>query len=347
VRTSEPGYYKWTQWTFIQLFNSWYNLETNKAGHIALLESEFAMRGNAQVRAACNETAVFSAEAWANMSEKEQQEILMNYRLAYLADTLVNWCPALGTVLANDEVSEGYSVRGGHPVERKSMKQWLLRITAYADRLLFGLDTIDWSESIKDIQRNWIGRSEGGSMVFEVVGKQGHNSLEESASDPNLESNRVENRYKIEVFTTRPDTIFGATFMVLAPEHELVQKLTTPDQQADIEKYIQRTKNRSERERMAEVKKVSGAFTGSFVVNPFTGAQIPIWIADYVLMGYGTGAIMAVPAHDSRDFAFAKHFNLPIIQVINRKGEIPSDPLNWEESYDSKEGILINSGFSQ
>jgi len=323
VRTSDPEYYKWTQWTFIQLFNSWYNLKTNKASRIALLKAEFALFGNGHIKAACSETPTFTAEEWVDMDERQQQQILMNYRLAYLADTMVNWCPDLGTVLANDEVSEGLSVRGGHRVERKSMKQWLLRITAYADRLLDGLDTIDWSESLKDIQRNWIGRSEGGSMLFAVEG-----STE-----------------TIEVFTTRPDTIFGATFMVLAPEHERVKTLTTSSQQAEIDRYIQRTKNRSERERMAEVKKVSGAFTGSYAINPFNGEKLPIWIADYVLMGYGTGAIMAVPAHDSRDFAFARHFNLPIIQVVSRKGETPSDPAGWEESYDSKEGVLINAGF--
>jgi leucyl-tRNA synthetase len=249
----------------------------------------------------------------------------MNYRMAYLAETVVNWCPALGTVLANDEVSEGRSVRGGHPVERKKMKQWLLRITAYADRLLSGLNTIDWTDSIKEIQRNWIGRSEGGSMRFALA-----NNTE---LDP------------IEVFTTRPDTIFGATFMVLAPEHELVSKITTPEYREKIDAYVMWAKNRTERERMTEVKKVSGEFTGAFAINPFTNEPIPIWIADYVLMGYGTGAIMAVPAHDSRDFAFARHYKLPVIQVVNKPGHEATDPSTWEESFDSKEGILINSGF--
>jgi len=325
VRTSDPDYYKWTQWTFIQLFHSWYNKKTDKAEAVNELVSVFETEGNASVLAACNETSVFTAAEWNQMSEKQQQETLMSYRLAYLAETAVNWCPALGTVLANDEVSEGHSVRGGHPVERKKMKQWLLRITAYADRLLGGLNTIDWTESIKEIQRNWIGRSEGGSMRFALENQKD--------IDP------------IEVFTTRPDTIFGATFMVLAPEHELVSKITTPEYHEKIDAYVSWAKNRTERERMTEVKKVSGEFTGAFAINPFTNQSIPIWIADYVLMGYGTGAIMAVPAHDSRDFAFARHYNLPIVQVVNRPGHEATDPSTWEESFDSKEGIMINSGF--
>lgn len=323
VRTCEPEYYKWTQWTFIKLFQSWFNKKNNKAESIETLISIFEKEGNLNVEAASSDAVTFTADSWNSMSEIAQQEMLMHYRLAYLADTMVNWCPALGTVLANDEVSEGLSVRGNHPVERKSMKQWLLRITAYADRLLNGLENIDWSDSLKDIQRNWIGKSVGGSLKF---------SIDESDET-------------IEVFTTRPDTIFGATFMVLAPEHELVKKITTPSQQKEIEAYVKRTKNRSERERMAEVKKVSGAFTGSYALNPFTNTEIPIWIADYVLMGYGTGAIMAVPAHDSRDFAFARHFSLPIVQVIKQKSEELSDPSSWETSYDSKEGIAVNSGF--
>ncbi len=505
VRTCDPDYYKWTQWTFIQLFNSWYNKKTDKAESISSLISEFKAAGNASISAACTETALFTADEWNQMPEKQQQEILMNYRLAYLAETAVNWCPALGTVLANDEVSEGFSVRGGHPVERKNMKQWLLRITAYADRLLAGLNTIDWSESIKEIQRNWIGRSEGGSMRFEVLnhplspsvggGTSATTNLPENkdstsihraymTSDPqtfNLLKDRsremrkapteaenilwqklrnsqigyrirrqqiidnyivdfvclpkktiievdgpihdfrkstdaqrseylellgyeilrfkneevianpdgvaqqisnfldskvlplgedlggveqpefenetnalspsvgggthVSENFEIEVFTTRPDTIFGATFMVLAPEHELVSKITTPECREKIESYLAWAKNRSERERMTEVKKVSGEFTGAYAINPFTGQPIPIWIADYVLMGYGTGAIMAVPAHDSRDFAFARHFNLPIVQVVNKPGHEATDPSTWEESYDSKDGIMINSGF--
>lgn len=323
VRTSDPAYYKWTQWTFIQLFHHWYNKDSNKAEPISKLISHFELLGNAGIRAACGEVESFSAEQWKSMNEPKQQEILMQYRLAYLADTMVNWCPALGTVLANDEVSEGLSVRGGHPVERRSMKQWLLRITAYSDRLLEGLETIEWSDSLKEIQRNWIGKSTGGAIHFPVD----------------------EHDQTIEVFTTRPDTIFGATFMVLAPEHELVGKITTLKQKDEVEAYVQRTKNRSERERMAEVKKVSGAFTGAYAINPFTEQKIPVWIADYVLMGYGTGAIMAVPAHDSRDFAFARHFGLPIVQVISKPGEAPSDPTTWDESYDSKEGVAINSGF--
>lgn len=323
VRTCDPDYYKWTQWTFIQLFNAWYNKKSNKAEPIASLIALFAAEGNSRIEAACSETETFTAAEWNSFSEKQQQTLLMHYRLAYLADTMVNWCPALGTVLANDEVSEGLSVRGGHPVERKSMKNWLLRITAYSDRLLAGLDSLDWSDSIKDIQRNWIGKSVGGSLQFKITG----------------------NETGIEVFTTRPDTVFGATFIVLAPELALVNEITTSAQRADVEAYVQRTKNRSERERMSEVKKVSGAFTGAYAINPFTNAEIPIWIADYVLMGYGTGAIMAVPAHDSRDFAFARHFDLPIVQVIQQKDETMSDTSSWEESYDSKEGIAVNSGF--
>ena len=492
VRTCDPDYYKWTQWTFIQLFNSWFNKQTNKAESVSELTALFASEGNAGVKAACNETSVFTAAEWNQMTEKQQQEILMNYRLAYLAETAVNWCPALGTVLANDEVSEGHSVRGGHPVERKQMKQWLLRITAYADRLLDGLNTIDWTESLKEIQRNWIGRSEGGSMRFKVdlplspsVGGGTQVEADTSESQDNITFSKgyitidlytfnllkerskemrknqteaekiiweklrkkqikhkirrqqiIDNyivdfvclpkktiieidgpihdfqkeadekrslylesigyqilRFKneavltnpdkvaqeiadfldskvlpsvvdigevlptgedlgvvftqteIEVFTTRPDTIFGATFMVLAPEHELVSKITTSECREKVDAYVSWAKNRSERERMTEVKKVSGEFTGAYAENPFTGEPIPIWIADYVLMGYGTGAIMAVPAHDSRDFAFARHFNLPVIQVVNKPGHEATDPATWDESYDSKEGIMINSGF--
>lgn len=323
VKTCDPNYYKWTQWTFIRLFESWYNKQTKRAEPISNLIAHFEQNGSGGIEAAAQAHPAFSADEWKSMNEHQRQELLMHYRLAYLADTVVNWCPALGTVLANDEVSEGLSVRGGHPVERKTMKNWLLRITAYADRLLDGLEKIDWSDSLKDIQRNWIGRSVGGSLTF---------ALED-------------NDRTIEVFTTRPDTVFGATFMVLAPEHELVPHITTEAQKAEIDDYILRTKNRSERERMSEVKKVSGAFTGTYAINPFNGERIPVWIADYVLMGYGTGAIMAVPAHDSRDFAFARHFGLPIVQVIQKPGEALSDPTGWEESYDSKEGIAVNSGF--
>ncbi|KAF0198316.1 MAG: leucyl-tRNA synthetase [Bacteroidetes bacterium] len=323
VRTSDPAYYKWTQWTFIRLFESWYNNDTQKAEPITKLTGIFTVSGNDGVNAACSETATFTAAAWNAFTEKEQQELLMNYRLAYLADTMVNWCPALGTVLANDEVSEGFSVRGGHPVERKSMKQWLLRITAYANRLLEGLERIEWPESIKEIQRNWIGRSEGCSAQFAIK---------------NFDQ-------KLEIFTTRADTMFGVTFMVLAPEHPFVAAITTPECRTKVEAYLHWAKNRSERERMSEVKKVTGEFTGAYAINPLNGEEIPVWVADYVLMGYGTGAIMAVPGHDSRDFAFARHFNLPVIQVVSRKGETPVDPSEWEDSYDSKEGVMINSGF--
>ena len=323
VRTSDPAYYKWTQWTFIQLFNSYYCNQTKKAQPIADLVKRFDAQGTEGLDAACSTPLTFTAEEWKAKSEKEQQEILMNYRLAYLADTMVNWCPELGTVLANDEVADGLSVRGGHPVVRKTMKQWLLRITAYAERLLEGLETIDWSESIKEVQRNWIGKSMGASLLFDIADKD----------------------INIEVFTTRADTLFGASFMVLAPEHEMISELVTEEQRAAVEEYVTWAKNRSERERMAEVKKVSGVFTGAYGINPFTGARIPIWVADYVLMGYGTGAIMAVPAHDSRDFAFARHFNLPITQVVAKPGEEPSDASQWTESFDAKEGVMVNSEF--
>lgn len=317
VRTCDPNYYKWTQWTFIRLFNSWYNNKTNKAESIEALIKEFQKNGNRTIKAVCDETEAFSSEEWANMNEKQQQTILMNYRLAYLSNTNVNWCPALGTVLANDEVKEGFSVRGGHPVERKLMRQWSLRITAYAQRLLDGLDHIDWSEPLKEIQRNWIGRSDGAMMDFIVDNEE---------------------KKKIKIFTTRADTIFGATFIVLAPEHELVEKLTTSDHREEVNEYVTVAKNRSERERMAEVKTVSGVFTGSYAINPISNERMPIWVADYVLYGYGTGAIMAVPAHDSRDYLFARYFNLSIREVV-AGGDISV------ESYDAKDGTLINSGF--
>jgi leucyl-tRNA synthetase len=317
VRTSDPTYYKWTQWAFIKLFNSWYNKKTNKAEALDDLIKEFEKNGNATVNAACSETPEFSAVQWKAMNEKEQQETLMNYRLAYLADTMVNWCPALGTVLANDEVSEGFSVRGGHPVVRKTMKQWSLRITAYADRLLKGLDEIDWSESIKEIQRNWIGKSEGAMIKFPIKG--------------------YDNLF-MEIFTTRPDTIFGVTYMTFAPEHEYVSLITTPDRKTAVEKYLIEAKNRSERERMADVKRITGEFTGAYAINPFTNEEVPIWVGDYVLAGYGTGAVMAVPGHDTRDWAFANHFGLPIKEVISG-GDIT------KEAYDSKDGICVNSGF--
>ena len=323
VRTSDPHYYKWTQWTFLQLFNSYYCNKCKKAQPISQLIDILSKNGTEGLDVACTKPMTFTAAHWNAMSEREQQETLMNYRLAYLADTMVNWCPELGTVLANDEVQDGLSVRGGYPVVRKSMRQWLLRITAYAERLLQGLETLDWTESIKDVQRNWIGKSMGASVFFKVADKD----------------------IDFEVFTTRADTLFGVTFMVLAPEHEMIDQLTTDAQRKEVQEYVIWAKNRSERERMSEVKKVSGVFTGSYAVNPFNGTKIPIWISDYVLMGYGTGAIMAVPAHDSRDFAFARHFNLPIIQVVAKPGEEPSDPATWTESFDAKEGVLVNSEF--
>ncbi|MCE3229396.1 MAG: leucine--tRNA ligase [Bacteroidetes bacterium] len=320
VRTSDPQYYKWTQWIFIQLFNSWYNKKSDKAEKIETLISEFEKNGNANVDACCDEeTKSFSAEQWKTFSEKEKSDTLMQYRIAYLGEAYVNWCPALGTVLANDEVKDGVSERGGHPVERKLMKQWSMRITAYAQRLLDGLDVIDWPESLKESQRYWIGRSEGTSLKFKI-----QNSKE-----------------SIEVFTTRPDTIFGVSFVTLAPEHALVEKITTAEQKATVDEYVTKSKNRSERERQADVTKVSGVFTGSYVEHPFTGKQIPIWVGDYVLAGYGTGAVMAVPAHDERDFRFATHFGLTKPQVIT-----PPSEHNFEEnSWDEKEGTLINSDF--
>ncbi len=316
VRTSDPNYYKWTQWVFTKLFSSWYSNGSKKAESISMLEQIFKLNGSKKVDAACGEVKNFTAEEWKAMDKNQQQEILMNYRLAYQSNTAVNWCPALGTVLANDEVKDGLSVRGGYPVERKVMKQWSLRVTAYAQRLLDGLDQVDWSDSLKEMQRNWIGKSVGAKVFFKL----------EKDND------------SLEVFTTRPDTLYGATFMVIAPEHDWVNKLTTHKQQQEVEAYVKWAKSRTERERMTEVKKVTGVFTGSYAIHPFSGEKIPIWIADYVLMGYGTGAIMAVPAHDSRDYAFAKKFNIPIIQVVSG-GDIS------EESYDAKEGVLMNSDF--
>jgi leucyl-tRNA synthetase len=321
VRTCEPEYYHWTQWAFVQMFNSYYDNKAGKALPISELVKAFEKNGsfdeNGQdlLQIACSEEIAFTAAEWISKSQKEQLELLMNYRIAYLGDSMVNWCPALGTVLANDEVSEGVSLRGGHPVEQKVMRQWCLRISAYAQRLLDGLEALDWTDSLKDTQRYWIGRSEGTEMNFKVQ----HSDL------------------SFDVFTTRADTIFGVTFMVLAPESELVKALTTPEQQAQVNAYIASTKKRTERERIAD-RRVSGVFSGAYAINPFTEEPIPIWISDYVLAGYGTGAIMAVPAHDSRDYAFAKHFNLPIIPLI--EGADVSI-----ESYDAKEGILMNSGF--
>ncbi len=323
VRTSDPEYYKWTQWIFIQIYQSWYNTKTNKAESIKTLIAEFEKNGNAGVTAVTGEGVIplFSAAEWKSFSEKQQQELLMQYRLAYLSEAWVNWCPKLGTVLANDEVKDGVSERGGYPVERKRMPQWSMRITAYADRLLKGLDEIDWTESIKESQRNWIGRSEGTSLKFKL---SGHAEF-------------------IEVFTTRPDTIFGVSFVTLAPEHELVDRICTPENKKTVEEYVHFAKNRSERERQADVKKITGVFTGAYVEHPFTGKQIPVWIGDYVLAGYGTGAVMAVPAHDSRDYSFAKHFALPIPPVIQPLAGIESKL--EEEAYEAKEGTLINSDF--
>ena len=313
IKTCDPEYYKWTQWAFIKMFKSYYDNDKNKALPIESLVEKFAISGTDGVNAACSEEMNFTADEWNAMDEKSKQAVLMNYRIAYLGNTMVNWCPKLGTVLANDEVSEGVSIRGGYPVEQKMMRQWCLRVSAYAQRLLDGLDTIDWTDSLKETQRNWIGRSEGAEMNFKVVGK-----------DLNLE-----------IFTTRADTIFGVTFMVLAPESEYVEKLVTPGQKEAVDKYLEEIKHKTERERLIE-KQVSGVFSGSYAVNPLTGKEIPVWISDYVLAGYGTGAIMAVPAHDSRDYAFARHFNLPIIPLI--EGCDVS-----EESFDAKEGKMINS----
>ena len=318
VRTCDPEYYKWTQWAFIQMFESWYDNVQQKARPIAELEKLFAAEGNASVDAACGEVETFSAEQWNAWSDKEKAAALMQYRIAYQGETAVNWCPALGTVLANDEVKEGYSVRGGHPVEQKKMTQWQLRVSAYAGRLLEDLEDLDWTDSLKDMQRNWIGKSQGAEMIFKVS-----NGTEE---------------YDMTIFTTRADTVFGVTFMVLAPESEWVEKLTTPEQKEAVEEYLAMAKKKTERERMMEARKVTGVFSGSYATNPLTGAQVPVWIGEYVLAGYGTGAIMAVPAHDSRDYAFAKTFDLPIIPLI--EGCDVS-----ESSFDAKEGIMCNSGF--
>ena len=315
VRTSDPAYYKWTQWAFIQMFNSYYCHDRQQARPIAELVQRFEAQGSAGLNVACTEERSFSAAQWKAMTERERQETLMNYRIAYLADTMVNWCPQLGTVLANDEVVNGVSERGGYPVEQRKMRQWCLRVSAYAQRLLDGLETIDWTDSLKETQRNWIGRSEGAEMRFKIKGSD----------------------VEMNIFTTRADTVFGVTFMVLAPESDYVDALTTPEQRPAVQAYLEATKKRTERERQAD-KKVSGVFTGSYAINPLSGQEIPVWVSDYVLAGYGTGAIMAVPAHDSRDYAFARHFNLPIIPLI--EGCDVS-----EESFDAKEGIMMNSGF--
>ena len=313
VRTCDPDYYHWTQWAFQRMFKSYYSISSQKVQPTIKLIEHFELMGTENCGALGTEELHFTASDWHNFSEKKKQEVLMNYRIAYLADTMVNWCPGLGTVLANDEVVDGVSVRGGFPVEQKKMRQWCLRVSAFAQRLLDGLETIDWSDSIKEAQRNWIGRSEGTEMEFKVADSDKH----------------------FTIFTTRADTIFGVTFMVLAPESELVQQLTTPEQKQAVDEYLAYVKKRTERERQID-HSVTGVFSGSYAINPFTGEKIPIWIAEYVLAGYGTGAIMAVPAHDSRDYAFAKHFDLPIVPLI--EGADIS-----EESFDAKEGIVMNS----
>ena len=320
VRTCDPGYYKWTQWAFLEMFSHWYDRSKQQARPVAELTAAFETSGTEGLNAACTTEMHFTAAEWNAKSEREKEQTLQNYRLAFRADTQVNWCPKLGTVLANDEVHDGLSVRGGYPVEQKRMKQWLLRVTAYAQRMLNGLDKLEWSDSLKEIQRNWIGRSEGAQVFFDIEN-----------------SDR-----KLEIFTTRPDTIFGVTFMVIAPEHEWVGELTTPENKAAVEEYIRQTKKRSERDRIADTKRVSGVATGSYAINPFTNKAIPIYISDYVLSGYGTGAIMAVPAHDERDFDFAKKYGLEIIPVVD-----PQDPGidldNLKEACPGQ-GKLINSG---
>ena len=322
VRTSDPEYYKWTQWVFIQLFHSYYNNVAGKAAPISELVAHFEAEGTKGLDVAQSESLTFTAEEWRSWDKKKQMQTLMNYRLAYLGETMVNWCAALGTVLANDEVHDGVSERGGHPVEQKKMQQWCLRVSAYAGRLLDSLNELEWSESLKESQRNWIGKSEGAEVRFPLV--QG-------------------NGKELTVFTTRVDTIYGVTFMVLAPESDYVATVTTTEQKAAVEEYLAATRRRTERDRLSD-RRVSGVFSGSYATNPMTGQAIPIWISDYVLAGYGTGAVMAVPAHDSRDFAFARHFDLPIIQVVVPEGEEATDPAAWDESKDSKSGTLINSG---
>ncbi len=318
IRTSDPKYYKWTQWIFIQLFNSWYNSDSDKAEPIEGLVSIFEKDGNANVHALSDaETPDFSAHEWHALSSKEKQEILLKYRLTYLADADVNWCPALGTVLANDEIVNGVSERGGHPVVRKKMTQWMMRITAYAQRLLDGLDKIDWPQPLKDSQANWIGRSEGSEVEFKIQNSE----------------------FRISVFTTRPDTIFGVSFMTLAPEHELVSKITTPEQRSEVEVYIEATTKRSERERMSDIKTITGAFTGAYAEHPFTKEPIPIWIGDYVLAGYGTGAVMSVPCGDQRDYDFAKHFDIDIPNIFE------GIDISEEAFADKEKTVITNSDF--
>ena len=321
VRTSDPAYYKWTQWVFARLFESYYDTKSNSARPIESLVAHFEEHGSEGIHAYTHTPCSFSREEWLAYTPQEKSEVLMNYRLAYLGESVVNWCAELGTVLANDEVSEGVSIRGGHPVEQRKMKQWCLRVSAYAERLLSSLETLEWTDALKETQRNWIGRSEGAEVDFEVEGTH----------------------TRFTVFTTRPDTIYGVSFMVLAPESDLVREITTPEQKAAVEEYLAATKRKTERERIAD-RRVTGVFSGAYARNPLTDAVIPIWISDYVLAGYGTGAIMAVPAHDTRDFAFARHFGLPITQVVLPNGEEPSETDSWEDAKASKEGTLINSG---
>lgn len=318
IRTCDPDYYKWTQWAFLKMFGSWYDNDLQKARPIEELEAAFAAGGSESVNAACSEHEPFTAEQWNAFDEKQKAAALMNWRIAYQGETSVNWCPKLGTVLANDEVKEGYSVRGGHPVEQKKMTQWQLRVSAYAGRLLDDLESLDWTDSLKDMQRNWIGRSQGCEMVFETY--------------------NGEKEYDVTIFTTRADTVFGVTFLVLAPESDWVEKLTATDRKAEVEAYLAQARKKTERERISQTKTVAGVFSGSYAVNPLTGEKVPVWISEYVLSGYGTGAIMAVPAHDSRDYAFAKAFNLPIIPLIEGCDVSQS-------SFDAKEGIMCNSGF--
>ena len=324
IKTCDPEYYKWTQWAFIQMFNSYFNTTEAKAKPISELEELFVKEGNSAANAASSDVEVFTAEQWVNFTEAEKSAILMKYRIAYQGETAVNWCAALGTVLANDEVKEGLSVRGGHPVEQKLMKQWQLRVSAYAERLLADMESLAWTDALKEMQKNWIGKSQGAEMIFKVANNEPESG--EAAE------------YDMTIFTTRADTVFGVTFMVLAPESEWVEKLTTKSQKEAVEAYLKEAKKKTERERMAQTRVITGVFTGSYAVNPFTNEQVPVWISEYVLSGYGTGAIMAVPAHDSRDYNFAKQFNLPIIPLI--EGCNVS-----EESFDAKEGIMCNSGF--
>ncbi len=335
VRTCDPKYYHWTQWAFIRMFNSYYDNTQQKARPIEELEKYLSEHGTEGLDAACSEELKLTATEWNAMTEKEKRHTLMNWRMAYLGETMVNWCAGLGTVLANDEVVDGVSVRGGYPVVQKKMMQWCLRVSAYAQRLLYGLDTVEWTDSLKETQRNWIGRSEGTEIEFKIAPHKLPRGGASDTNEANQNSPSGENEGGFTIFTTRADTIFGVTFMVLAPESELVEKVTTPEQKAEVDAYLERTKKRTERERISD-RSVSGVFSGSYAVNPFTGEDIPIWISDYVLAGYGTGAIMAVPAHDSRDYAFAKHFGLEIRPLI--EGCDVS-----EESFDAKEGIVCNS----